>query len=106
MNNITYGLSNTDIESVVALLKKNKKLNKIILFGSRAKGTFKNGSDIDLALVGDALNLDDVLNYKVELDELFLPYQFDLVIYNSIKEPALLEHIASVGITLFSMDSQ
>ncbi|MGE5440591.1 MAG: nucleotidyltransferase family protein [Bacteroidota bacterium] len=76
-------------------------VKKAILYGSRAKGNFKNGSDIDLTLEGDELELDTLLKILNELDELDLPYKIDLSIYSAISNNDLLEHINRVGITFY-----
>lgn len=103
MNNIaTSGLSTAQINQVVSILKSNPKIEKVILFGSRAIGNFNAGSDVDLSLVGDQLKLTDILDASIEIDKLMLPYKFDLVIYNRIKEKALQEHINRVGIILLN----
>ena len=99
-----YGLENSAISQIISILESNLKIEKIVLFGSRAKGNFQNGSDVDLSLMGKELTLNDILNASIEIDELALPYKFDLIIYNRIKEKALLEHIDRVGITLFERD--
>ncbi len=98
--NVNSGLSCEDIENIVKIIKHCSKVSEIILFGSRAKGNFTNGSDIDIALKGNNILLDDVLDISIELEELNLPYRFDLVIFNRIKEKALIEHISRVGIIL------
>jgi len=71
------------------------------LFGSRAKGTYHAGSDVDIALFGDDLCLNDILDLSVEIEKLSMPYKFDLIINSSIKEIALLDHIKRVGMILF-----
>ncbi|MGM0566098.1 MAG: nucleotidyltransferase family protein [Bacteroidota bacterium] len=96
-----YGLEKSDIRDIVSILKRNKKVQQIILFGSRVKNTYSNGSDIDIALKGDHLNTNDIINLSVDLDELDLPYKIDLVIYERIEEEALKEHINRVGVILF-----
>lgn len=98
---VTCGLEHGEIKQIVSILGKNSKIEKAVLFGSRAKGNFHNGSDVDLSLMGTELALNDLLNASIEIDNLSLPYKFDLVIYDRIKEKALLEHIDRVGITLF-----
>lgn len=100
-NNRKYGLSETDINNVIEVLRANQKVKKIVLFGSRAKGNFKEGSDIDIALIGNDLRLNDILDFSLEIDKLFLPYKFDLIIFGRIKEKELVEHINRVGIVLF-----
>lgn len=100
-NNNKCGLEHVEINQIISILGKNSKIEKVVLFGSRAKGNFQNGSDVDLSLIGNKLELNDILNASIEIDNLSLPYKFDLVIYDRIKEKALLEHINRVGITLF-----
>ena len=95
-----YGLPESDVESVISILQKNSKIETAILFGSRAKGNFTNGSDVDIALVGTHLKLNDIVEINLEIEKLFLPWKFDLVIYSRIKEKALIDHIDRVGIPL------
>ena len=96
------GLSQQTMAAFLSVLYHHPKVEEVILFGSRAKGTYKPGSDIDLALKGD-LQLQDITLLLNRIDDLNLPYTFDLIIYNRIKEPALREHIQRVGIVLTSM---
>ncbi len=98
MHNI--GISTDDLNNILGILKKNQKISEVILFGSRAKGTYESGSDIDIALKGNNLVLNDILDISIALDELLLPYKFDLIIYD--KEKDLLEHISGTGIPLFT----
>lgn len=99
--NRKYGLLEKDINSLVSIISANHKVDKIILFGSRAKGNFSAGSDIDIAVKGHLLKLTDILDFKIKTDNLSLPYKIDLVIYDSIKENDLISHINRVGINLF-----
>jgi uncharacterized protein len=105
-DNTKYGLSEPDIRNVVLLLQKNSKITKIVLFGSRAKGNFHAGSDVDIAIIGDKLSFNDVLDASIEIEKLNLPYKFDLVIYDRIKEKALTQHIDRVGIVLFETNPE
>ncbi|PTN09574.1 nucleotidyltransferase domain-containing protein [Mangrovibacterium marinum] len=97
---LNVGLSSEDLERIVRIIKQCSKVDEVILFGSRAKGTFTNGSDIDIALKGDHILRDDVLDLLIDLEALNLPYKFDLVVFNRIEEDALIAHISSVGISL------
>ena len=96
-----HGLLESDIKDVISILQQNQKIHKITLFGSRAKGTFNDGSDVDLVLLGVDLKLNDILDASIEIEKLLLPYKFDLIIYERIKEKALIEHIDRVGIVLY-----
>lgn len=95
------GLQDSDITNILETIQRNDKVRKIIVFGSRAKGTFHNGSDIDIALSGIELNINDIINLNVKLEALELPYKFDLVIMERIKDQALLDHISRVGVILY-----
>lgn len=92
-----YGLRSDIIEKIVQTIKKNLKIQKIILFGSRAKETFKNGSDIDISIVSDNLSLKELNQLKVMLDDLMLPYKIDLIDFRRITNDDLREHINRVG---------
>ena len=97
-------LEETTINEIKAVLKKFFKIKKVILFGSRAKGCAKNGSDIDLAIIGESITFRDLCEISSFLDELDLPYKIDTVDYNSISNRELREHIDRVGIELVLMD--
>ena len=96
-----YGLTDNQISGILEILKENNKLQKIVLYGSRVKGNFSPGSDIDLALTGDSLDFNDIVDYKVRLDNLPILNKIDLVIYNQIQEPALIEHIKRIGRAIY-----
>jgi predicted nucleotidyltransferase len=100
------GISEKTIGQLRNLLSKNAKITEAILFGSRAKGTHRQGSDIDIALKGKNITLDDVLNLSIAIDELWIPNKFDLVIYDRITEPELKKHIERVGITILKAKNQ
>jgi len=88
------------------ILTKQSGSLKVVLFGSRAKGNFKAGSDIDIALFGDSLKVNDLLVLASDLDNLWLPNKFDLVIFDHIKEQSLIDHIERVGVSLWERQDQ
>lgn len=96
-----YGLSEKTINAIQGVFKKYSQIEKVILYGSRAKGNFRNGSDIDLVLVGEKLTLSDQFKIETELDDLLLPYKIDLVLYQQIDNRDLIEHIDRVGVVFF-----
>jgi predicted nucleotidyltransferase len=99
---MNFGLPENTIEIICNVLATCEKADSVLLFGSRALGTHRKGSDIDLVIKGDHILYDDILTLGVQLEELNLPYQIDLINYNTIKEPALKEHIDRVGIEIYS----
>jgi uncharacterized protein len=102
MSEITeFGIPRADLDALISELKSNNNIFEIVLFGSRAKGTFRNGSDIDIALKGDNLSLKDILDATSDIEKLLLPNKLDLVLYSRISEPALIDHIDRVGVVLF-----
>jgi len=97
-----FGLQESVIQQICAVLAKYPQVQKAVLYGSRAKGTYKNGSDIDLTLVGDEdLSLHVLYRIADELDDLLLPYTFDLSIFSHISDPDVVEHIQRVGVTFY-----
>lgn len=71
------------------------------MYGSRAKGTHRNSSDIDLTLIGSGLNATHLALIDQSIDDQLLRYQMDLPWYANLTHPALLEHIQRVGIVLY-----
>lgn len=76
-------------------------VKKAILYGSRAKGNYKPFSDIDITLVGDSLSRRDLNVASCALDDLLLPYQIDLSLYDTLKNEDLIEHINHYGVEIF-----
>jgi predicted nucleotidyltransferase len=98
---MSYGIKDEFLNEIIRIISTNDKTREIILFGSRAKGNPEPGSDIDLALKGTDITLDDLISMKLELGEIPIANKIDLVIFDQIKEPALTDHINRVGIKLF-----
>lgn len=96
-----YGLKESTLGSIIDVFARYPKIDKVLLYGSRAKGNYKKGSDIDLALVGENINMQDLHKILLELDKLYLPYGFDLVIFEKIKNKDLVENINRLGITIY-----
>ncbi|NLJ78584.1 MAG: nucleotidyltransferase domain-containing protein, partial [Tissierellia bacterium] len=88
-----YGLKGDTLESIADIFAKHQRIEKAILFGSRAKGNYRNGSDIDLALLGKGLDLQYINRIHLDIDELYLAYKLDLVIYSRIENNDLIDHI-------------
>jgi predicted nucleotidyltransferase len=83
-------------------LESFEEVEEAVLYGSRAKGNHKSGSDIDLTLKGVKLNLKVLNRISLELDDLYLPYTIDVCIYHQIDNPDLIDHIQRVGKVFYS----
>jgi len=97
-----YGLPDGTVQRLVDVFKKFPEIEEVILFGSRAKGTYKPGSDIDLALRGERCSAE--LAWKLQgfiNEELPIPYQVDIVDYRSLSNPRLKENIDKVGVVFY-----
>lgn len=96
-----YGLAPDLLVAIQTVLTGNDTVDEAVLFGSRAKGNFRPGSDIDIALKGQGLTLNDLLELGITMDDLETLYRFDLVIYHRIAEPTLRDHIDRMGRVLY-----
>ena len=99
---MSYGLLERDIAAITQAISQFPEISQTILFGSRAKGNYKPGSDVDLAIKGTEINYATVSRLSFILnEELILPYFFDIVHYEKITEPKLIQHIDRVGKVLY-----
>ena len=101
MSTRRFGLSSATVEKICGVLASHPQVENAVVYGSRAKGTYKNGSDIDLTLEGPELTFDELLTIMGELDDLLLPYTIDLSLLRNIDHPALREHIERAGQELY-----
>lgn len=96
-----FGLSQDVIERINGILATFPTIEQVILYGSRAKGNYRPGSDIDLAISGANVTEQQMLQLASRLDDLLLPYTIDLCQLDAIRNPALSEHIKRVGIVFY-----
>ena len=99
---MTDGLKDAHREAIIATLAANDRVERAVLFGSRATGTNTVSSDVDIALFGDRLTLTDQARLAAALDEIPMAQSVDLLLCNSIKSPTLLHHIQAHGIELYA----
>jgi len=92
-----FGLEENVIERINAVFSFFPEIEQVVLYGSRAKGNYKIGSDIDLTLKGKELNLTLLNAVDTKIDDLLLPYLFDISIFDQISNPDLVNHIERVG---------
>ena len=92
-----FGLSKMQLQLILGVINNFEEIEKALIFGSRAKGTNRPGSDIDLALIGDKLNSLLVNRVSSALDDLPLPYMFDLINYHEINNEFLKKKVDDEG---------
>ena len=96
-----YGLKEEVISKLKLIFSKNENIEKVIIYGSRAMGNYRDGSDIDLCFFGEDLSLDTIYKVEEDIEDLLLPYLFDMSIYSHIDNPGLIDHINRVGIEFY-----
>ena len=96
-----HGLSNETLDQLTCVLARFSQVDKAILFGSRAKGIHKPGSDIDLALVGDNLDWRTIGQIASAFDDLPIPYCFSLILLSERTDSEVAADIHRVGIPFF-----
>jgi predicted nucleotidyltransferase len=97
-----FGISQKSFELIIHALSRWPEIEKAAIFGSRAMGNYKRGSDIDLVIYGTNITIDTVNTLRIMLnEELPLPYYFDVVHYESLKHDSLKAHIDTYGRTFY-----
>lgn len=92
-----FGLSDTVINELGNVFRRHANIEKVLIFGSRLKGNYRAGSDIDLAVVGKNLDYSQLLDIQCEIDDLELLYSIDLVDYQKKKGTPIGDHIDRGG---------
>ena len=95
------GLPPETIKKIQQVFARYPEIGRVCLYGSRAKGNYRHGSDIDLTIMGDELSSLRLLRVENELDDLLLPYKIDLSLFRQIFNAELVEHIQRVGIEFY-----
>lgn len=96
------GLPLEAINKIRQVFSGYPEIDQVCFYGSRAKGDYRNGSDIDLVVMGDSLSPAQLLKIENALDDLLLPYKIDICLFRQIENTNLIEHIQRVGIDFLS----
>ncbi len=97
-----FGLKQEDLLTIIAVIQKYAEVEEAIIFGSRAKGNYKMGSDIDIALKGSGISDKTTGSISHTLnEETQMPYQFDVLNYRTLVNKDLQKHINRVGIPFY-----
>jgi len=97
-----FGLTKETIDKIKSVFIKHTEVEEVIIYGSRAKGNHRDGSDIDITLKGEKLNEKILTEINSDIDDLNTPYLFDISIFDKLKSPDLEEHINRVGKLFYS----
>ncbi len=92
-----FGLSDTVINELQDVFRHYENIEKVLIFGSRSKGNYRAGSDIDLAVIGKGIDYNQLLSILCEIDDLELLYSVDLLDYQKKKGTPIGDHIDRVG---------
>lgn len=98
---MSFGLSQEVIQHIQAVFSSHAEVDEVILYGSRAKGNYKLGSDIDLSMKGEGIDFALLSTISEEFIELPIPYTVDVSIFSNITNPDLIEHIERVGVLFY-----
>jgi predicted nucleotidyltransferase len=99
-NKNRFGLSDAVFAKIVNLIKEFSEIEQAHVFGSRALGTYHEGSDIDLATYGSKITPKTLRTFKISYDNLNLPYQLDVVHYDTIDNLEFKKHIDEHGVDI------
>ena len=99
-----FGLKTHCIADIINILKLHPEVEEALIFGSRAMGTYKNGSDIDIALKGEKINFDTISTIRLRLDELTYAYMYDVIDYKKVSNPSVTAHIEELGIVFYKKE--
>jgi predicted nucleotidyltransferase len=92
-----FGLSDTVIQELQDVFRRYSNIQKVLIFGSRSKGNFRPGSDIDLAIIGKDIDYRLLLDVQCDIEDLELLYSIDLLDYQKKKGTPIGDHIDRVG---------
>lgn len=92
-----FGLSDTVIQELHDVFRRYANIEKVLIFGSRSKGDYRAGSDIDLAVIGKDIDYSVLLDIQCDIEDLELLYSIDLLDYQKKKGTPIGDHIDRVG---------
>ncbi|MGF1565614.1 MAG: nucleotidyltransferase domain-containing protein [Flavobacteriales bacterium] len=101
MNDMSAQLTSVKRTRMVEVFSRFDAIESVVLFGSRALGTARANSDIDLAIKGADIDATTPFKLATQLDDLLIPNEIDLVVYDRIQNDALREHIDRHGVEVY-----
>lgn len=98
---MNFGLSEKTINKINSVFEKHLEIDEVIIYGSRAKGNFREGSDIDITLKGKMISYTILSKINQEIDHLNTPYLFDISVFETLESKDFIDHINRVGKTFY-----
>ncbi len=95
------GLTEQQLAALIDVFQKYPAIEKVKLYGSRAKGSYGERSDIDLVAYGEQLNRDIIALVLLDIEDSDIPYQVDLQDYHELKNKNLIDHIDRIGFEIY-----
>jgi predicted nucleotidyltransferase len=96
-----FGLPDSAMQKINAVFSQYEFIEKVVIYGSRARGDFRKGSDIDLVIFGK-LDQMDKIRIAGQIEDLPIPYLVDISLFSNIKNENLIEHIERIGKVFYS----
>jgi len=96
----SFGLTELHVNSTRSICRRNSAVDRVLVFGSRSMGHYREGSDLDVCLVDQNMPFSELLQVQVQIDELNLPIHCDVIRFSSIRNDELRQHIQRVGVAL------
>jgi len=102
---MNFGLREADLDNIITIIQQFSEIEKAAIFGSRVKGNYKPGSDVDIAIWGNDISFTTLSRLHAILEEESpMPYFFDIVDYSHLNHEDLKSHIDRVGIVFFTRE--
>jgi predicted nucleotidyltransferase len=99
-----FGLAPSVIAMIRDVFARYPQVSTVLLYGSRAKGNYREGSDIDLSIMDAGVTSGQMMQIENDIDELPTLYSIDLSLFHRIDNPSLSEHIRRVGKVFYSTE--
>jgi predicted nucleotidyltransferase len=97
-----FGLPPATLDKLNSVFAQHRAIENVLIYGSRAKGNYRPGSDIDLTIKGDEISFAEFMQIEDQIDDLMLPYSVDLSQYRQIENTELIAHIHRVGVEIYA----
>jgi uncharacterized protein len=99
-----FGLPPATVNKLNNVFAQHLAIDTVLIYGSRAKGNYRTGSDIDLTIKANEMSFAEFMQIENQIDDLMLPYTVDLSQYKKLDNTELIAHIDRVGLVIYARD--